>query len=238
MEILPVKTRALLAPKDDLFSALDEALPVLREGDVLCVTSKVVSIHQGRTQPVDDSSRKDDLAKQEADYWIPREETPNGYVMHTIKNNTLIASAGIDESNGNGHYIFWPARPDEAAQEIRDYYQKKFSLRNLGVVITDSRCVILRRGIVGIGIGYAGFAPLKSYTKEKDIFGRPFHMEKVDVVDSLAATAVFVMGEGAEQIPAVVLRGTQVVFTEARDPDFVVPLKDDIYYPLLKVFLR
>lgn len=238
MEIITVKTRPVLPPKDDLFAILDESLPVLHECDVVCVTSKIVAIHQGRTQKIDSVVDKDELIAREADHFIPRSECPHGYVMLTIKNKTLIATAGIDESNANGHYILWPEQPDVVAVTIRQYLKKKFNLGNLAVVITDSHSLPLRRGVVGMSIGFSGLRPMKNYVGKKDIFGRPLHMTKVDVVDALATIGVLAMGEGAEQTPIAILRGApQVECVDVDDrEDFAIPTEEDIFYPLLKRF--
>lgn len=232
MKITAVKTRKFLPPKDNLINLLDK-IKELKEDSVVAVTSKVVAIAEGRCVPFTDIT-KDKLAIKEADKYISRELSPGGGILHTIKNNMLIASAGVDESNGNNYYILWPKDPTRSAEEIWAYLKKRFKLQNLGVIITDSRLVPLRRGVVGIAIGYFGFKPIKDYRGKKDIFGREFKMETSNLPDSLAAAAVLVMGEGAEIQPIAVIEDCPgLEFTSITDNSLIIEEKEDMFYPFL-----
>jgi len=239
MKLTAIKTRVFVPPQDDLYKLLDEFLPELKEKEVVFVTSKIVAIHQGRCIPVSEVKDKDDLIKQEADYYIPRADSPNNYVVLTIKDHTLIPSAGIDESNANKHYILWPKEINKTATDIKNYLQNKFNIKNLGIIITDSRCTPFRYGVVGVAIGYSGIKPLKNYVGSSDIFGRQLKVSKVNIIDSLAATAVLCMGEGAEQTPLALASELEslVEFTnEDMTEEIFIPKEEDIYYPLLKDF--
>ena len=240
MLIIPVKTRVLVPPKDDLLAAIQGALPKIEEYSILAVTSKVVSIWQGRCVAKSEYPDKDELIKKEADKYLPRDFVPNRWVMHTIKNNLFIPSAGIDESNGNNYYILWPREPMAAAREIWEWTRKTYGVHDLGVVITDSHTIPLRRGTLGISLGYCGFTPIRDYRGEKDIFGREFIIQVADIADGLAAAAVLAMGEGQETTPLAVI--TEIPFVEFTDkshaPDkpftsFEIEEKEDLYYPLL-----
>ncbi|MDD5147072.1 MAG: coenzyme F420-0:L-glutamate ligase [Candidatus Daviesbacteria bacterium] len=238
MKIKAIKTRKFLPPKDDLWELLS-AVKSLKENCVVAVTSKVVAVGEGRCVPLNKVT-KDELAIQESDKYIPRELSPGGHILHTIKDNMLIASAGIDESNGAGFYILWPKNPKLSAKLIWEFLKKKFKLQNLGVIITDSRLVPLRRGVVGIAIGYFGFKPLKDYRKTKDIFGREFEMETSNFPDSLATAAVLIMGEGSELQPIAILEdipGLKFLQKEFKPKteydDFKIPEKEDMFYPFL-----
>lgn len=238
MIVKAIKTRKFLPPKDDLWELLSN-IKSLKENSVVAVTSKVVSVGEGRCIPVEKYPDKDELVIQETDKYLPRNMAPHGLVMHTIKNNFFVASAGIDESNGAGYYILWPQDPQKSAKKIWEFLRKKFSLRNLGVIITDSRLTPLKRGVVGIAIGYFGFKPIRDYRGKKDIFGREFKMETSNLPDSLATAAVLEMGEGEEQTPLSVI--TDVPYIEfvkslskekIGDFSFKIPEKEDIFYPL------
>ena len=240
MIITPIKTRVLVPPQDDLLPAIGDALSCLEENSVLAITSKVVSIWQGQCVPKEKFLDKDELIKKEADRFLPREVAPNRWVMHTIKNNLFIASAGIDESNARGHYILWPKNPKETAQELWQWTREKYRVQNLGIIITDSHSNPLRRGTLGIALAYYGFVPIKDYRGELDIFGREFVMEAADIADAFAAAAVVTMGEGKETMPVAVI--TDIPFVEFIDKpytpekpfsEFEIEEKDDIYYPLL-----
>ena len=70
--------------------------------------------------------------------------SPGGHVMLTMKNNILIPTAGIDESNGKGYYILWPKDPYQSAKKIYNFIKQEFKLNNFGIIISDSHCVPLR----------------------------------------------------------------------------------------------
>ena len=124
MQFIPIKTRTVLPPKDDLFSVFDEYLPPLKEGDILLVTSKVLGIHQGRCIPISEVSDKYALMRKEAEKYLEPDYSAKYPIMLTLKHHTLIASAGIDESNANGYYVFWPENIQQTAREIWEYVRK------------------------------------------------------------------------------------------------------------------
>ena len=101
-----------------------------------------------------------------------------------MKHNLIIPSSGIDESNGDGYYILWPADPQKTANEIREYLTEKHSLGKLGVVITDSKTTPLRWGVTGVSVSHSGFAALNDYIGTKDIFGRELHFTKTNIMDA------------------------------------------------------
>lgn len=232
MLVKPIKTRKFLPPRDDLWELL-KSIKSLKENSVVAITSKIVSIGEGRCIRISYIKDKDDLAAAEADKYLPREYVPNKLLLHTIKNNILVASSGIDESNGNGYYILWPKNSQKSAKKIWEFLRKRFKIKNLGVIITDSRLIPLRRGVVGIAIGYCGFKPLKSYIGKKDLFGRKFVMETSNIPDSLASAAVLEMGEGNESYPIAVISDiSNIVFSEGNFK-LGISEKEDMFYPFL-----
>ncbi len=238
MRFIPVKTRAMLPPRDNIYPVLDEFLPRLREGDVLFITSKVLAIHQGRCVALASGKKKTALIKKEAERYVASglKSWPDLYL--TVKGHTLIANAGIDESNARGYYILWPRRPAALAKEIRNYLRKKHGIKKLAVIVTDSHIIPMRRGVVGIAIGFHGLQPLYDYRGKPDIFGRLLKHTTQNIVDALAAMAVLIMGEGRERTPVVILRGAKFVTFTDKDTyrQSVVDVKDDIYAPLFKAF--
>lgn len=232
MIVKAIRTRKFLPPQDDLKELLS-AIKLLEEDSIVAITSKVVSIGEGRCIPIG-SLNKDQIAIKEADKYLPREFSPQGFILHTIKNNMLVASSGIDESNGANYYILWPKDPTKSAKKIWQILRKKFAIKNLGVIITDSRLVPLRRGVVGIAIAYYGFQPLKDYRRTKDLFGREFLMETSNLPDSLATAAVLEMGEGAESQPIAIISDiSDIHFTKKEDNSLEIVEKEDMFYPFL-----
>lgn len=198
MIVTAIKTPPIVSGQQTITSVLDEALSDLPEKSVLVVTSKIVSLCEGRTIPAD-TVDKEQLIYREADlYCVPPVTARPSRYHYTIVNNTLIPAAGIDESNGNGNYILWPRDPMASANLIRDYARKRFHREKIGVVITDSTIFPSRWGTLGIAIAHSGFRPIKNYIGTPDIFGRPLIMSKSNIAGGLAAAAVLCMGEAAE----------------------------------------
>lgn len=238
MQFIPIKTRIFLPPKDDIYKLIDESFPKLQEKDIVLVTSKILAVHQGLCVPIDSVTDKDKLIIEESEKYIPRDECPNGYVLLTVKNKTLIPTSGIDESNGDGYYILWPREINKSAKEICEYLKNKHGLKDLAVIITDSHTIPLRYGVLGISIGFYGLNPLIDHIGRPDIFGREIKMSRTNVVDALSVAGVLLMGECDEKIPFLVIRDADFVEFTIEDmyEDFVIPEDEDIYYPLLKVF--
>jgi putative folate metabolism gamma-glutamate ligase len=240
MIIKTIKTKILLPPQDDLLTAMKKSLPKLKEKSVVAITSKVVSIWQGRCVPVDEYPDRDKLIAEEADEYLPREFVPGAWCVQSIKNNLLIPSAGIDESNANHHYILWPRDPRGAARRIRQWLKKTYRVKNIGVIITDSHTIPLRRGVLGISLAHCGFSPLKDYRGKPDIFGRQLQMTQTNIADGLAAAAVMLMGEGSECTPLAVIEDVPwIKFADrpirSRKPfsSLEIKTKEDLYYPLI-----
>ncbi len=238
MEVHAIKTRKFLPPKDNLWDLLS-SIKSLKENSVVVITSKVVAIGEGECIEISKIS-KDDLIISEADKYLSRSDTPGGLIMYTLKNNMLVASSGIDESNGAGYYILWPKNPNKSAKKIWQYLKDKFNLKNLGIIITDSRLIPLRQGVVGYSIGYFGFKPIKDYRGKEDIFGRKFEMETSNIPDSLASAAVIEMGEGSECKPlAIISEILDIEFISKEfkpqkgDFGFDIDEKKDVFYPFL-----
>ena len=232
MKIQAIKTRIFL-PKENLLKFVAGYLPKIKEKTILVVTSKIVALAEGRTVPFINRKQKAKLIKQENDFVLSTK-----YVCLTVKDGQVMANAGVDESNANGQLILLPKDSFRTARLIRNHFKKKYKLKNLGVIITDSRCLPLRAGITGMAIGYAGFKGLKSYTRGgKDIFGRLFEYSRVDVADSLAAAAVLLMGEGDERQPLAVITGAPVEYCAKTDwQELKIDIQEDMYGPMFKIF--
>ena len=239
MEIFPVKTRLITPPKDDLLVAIIEAAPKLEERDILVVASKVVAIAEGRLVKREGTNR-DELTRQESQYYIEREATPGKVVMHALVNGQLAVFAGIDPFGE--WYVLWPEDPMKSASLLCERLKAHYGLRELGVIISDSKSTPLRRGVIGGAIGWAGFTPLYDNRKRVDLTGRPSGGSQINVADALAAAAVLVMGEGVEQTPLVVVRGASYAFLDyvakrETNTSYVVPKEEDIFAPFFNTDL-
>ncbi|HUT21533.1 MAG TPA: coenzyme F420-0:L-glutamate ligase [Anaerolineae bacterium] len=238
MRVQPIKTHPITGQDDVLLAILDRYLTTFQDGTILAITSKIVSICQGRTIPVAEAD-KQDLIEQEADYWLPPEANRYG-VSLTIVDHVLIPMAGVDESNAAGHYILWPRDPQHVANQVRGYLGARFALNHVGVIITDSKTTPLRWGVTGVAIAHSGFLAVNDLVGHPDLFGRPLHMTKVDVADALAAAAVLVMGEADEGTPLALIEDLPFVTFQARDPTPAelearwIDMEADLYAPLLQ----
>jgi len=236
MEFIPVKTRRLDPPQDDLYAALDDALTEVKEGDVVAVSSKVVAIDEGNCVPIEGTDKKK-LVEEESDLLIPRSYWTSPL---TIVKNAFIGTSGVDESNSGDYYVKLPSDSFESAQKIHSYLTERFNLKNVGVVITDSHSSPLRRGASGISISFWGIKPTINHIGEEDLFGREMQIEVSNVVDGLAAGASLVMGEVAEQQPIIIIRDIpSLTFVEGNQmEEAYVPFHEDTYRVLYEKFLN
>lgn len=237
MHVEAVKTRVVTTKTNSLEDILDEALPVLKEGSIVAVTSKIVAICEGSVVPYGDIS-KEDLVISESDLYMPFSDSSYGYSF-TITDNKLIPMAGIDESNGEGYYILWPRNPQQTANRIRHHLALKYKLQKVGVIVTDSTCQPLKRGTTGVSLAHSGFHALRNYIGAPDLFGRPFGVTQANLAEGLAASAVFAMGEGAERTPLCVITDAPNILFIDRDPtdaelsENTISLKEDLFAPFL-----
>lgn len=234
MHVLSYRLRPLLPPKDDLLKAIRASRVSIKNGDVVAIASKAVSISEGRCVPMA-GSNKEELIRGEADrYFKPTRSRHRR--LFTIAKGILVGSAGIDESNGAEHYILYPKNPLKSAKRLRHWLMQKYGVRKLGLIITDSASLPLRRGAIGFALAWDGFDPLRDYRGTPDLFGRPFKIEIANLADALAASAVLAMGEGKEQRPVAVIRSARnIVFkNRPRNADqLMVSPEDDLFAPLL-----
>lgn len=238
MIVQPIQTGRIQLAEQSLFRLLDRHVVALEEGTVLAITSKLVALCQGRFFRAD-AVDKQTLIEQEADCFLPP-QCNRHHVALTIKERRLIPSAGIDESNGDGHYVLWPEQPQCVANAVRACLRDRFSRRRIGVLITDSTTAPLRVGVTGMAVAHSGFLALNDYVGTPDVFGRPLRLTQVNVADALAAAAVLVMGEGNEQTPLALITDLPFVTFQNRDPleaeltALRIELEDDLYAPLLQ----
>ena len=237
MNITALKTNRIDSDNPpNLLSILQRYLQSFKEQSILAITSKIVAICEGRVIKIGQIDKLD-LIHKEAEFYLRPDH--QYHISLTIKNNLLVPTAGIDESNGNGYYILWPKNPQKTANTVRSYLQNRFNLHKVGVVITDSKTTPLRWGTTGTALAHSGFAPLNNYIGTKDIFGRKLKVTYANIMDALAAGAVLVMGEGNEQTPLAVIQDVPFVKFQNRNPtnkelnNLKIDLKDDLYGSLL-----
>lgn len=240
MIITPIKTRIANPPQDDVYDIIEQANLQLQEKDIVVITTKLLAIHQGRCILIDDVPNKDDLIIQEAERFLPRNMVPGGHAIIAIKNQALLGSAGIDESNGNGYYILLPENIPDLLKEIHTFLLKKFKLKELGLITTDSHTVPFHYGTIGVALGSHGFKVLYDYRGTKDLFDRPLKMTQKNIADGLAAAAVIIMGEGSESTPISIIRDIpNIKFIDGSGYDeLLIPPDQDLYASMFSNFQK
>lgn len=227
MIVQPKKTR-VFQEGEDLLEFILRYYKSLPEKSVLVVTSKIVALAERRTVVVKNKKEKEDWIRAESEVAIPTK-----HVWLTIRDGMVMASAGIDESNADGKLILLPKDSFQTAKILRQQLREKYGIQELGVLITDSRTVPLRAGVTGVALGYAGFRGVRDYRGTADIFGRKMKFSRTDVADSLATTAVLVMGEGREQHPLAIIKKSPIEFCErVNRKELHIDIHEDMYQPL------
>ena len=238
MKLTAYKTPVVRVGSHDLYELIDSVLPSVPEGSIIAIAGKIVSLCEGRVVPVEQID-KDELIKQEAQQYLPRHLSSYN-VSFTITRNMLLPTAGIDESNADGHYILWPKDLQASANAIRQHIVTKHGLQKVGVILTDSTTRAMQWGVTGVALAYSGFVPLKNYIGEPDIFGRVMQFETSSMSNGLAAAAVVMMGEGAEQTPIALIEDLPFIEFQNRNPtdeeltNLRIKPEDDLYWPLIQ----
>ncbi|SNS91235.1 coenzyme F420-0:L-glutamate ligase / coenzyme F420-1:gamma-L-glutamate ligase [Asanoa hainanensis] len=208
LEVLPVEGIGDVRPGDDLAAAITTAAPWLRAGDVLVVTSKIVSKAEGSLVdvPVDGDERavaRDEVLRAETARPVARRgqtrivQTHHGFVM---------ASAGIDASNvDRAHLVLLPKDPDASARALRTTLRERHGL-DVAVVISDTMGRPWRNGLTDVALGAAGISAIRDHRGEVDPYGNELSITQMAVVDELAAAGELVKGKCA-QVPVAVVRG-------------------------------
>ncbi len=124
-------------------------------------------------------------------------------------------------------------------ERLRSTLQERTGLKEFGMIMTDSRSGPLRLGVVGVSLAFAGFHPVRNQVGDLDLFGRPLKITKVNLVDSLAAAAVLMMGEANEQCPLAMICNAPLDFTESWNrADLEVRSSEDMYLPLYQHLMK
>lgn len=226
MNVTPIKTR-VFREGEDLSAFIGQHIHAVPERTVLAVTSKIVALAEKRTADAAEEAR---VIREESEW---QRETKYGSL--TLKDGLYMWNAGIDSSNADGRIVLLPNDSFAAAGALRTTLAAYFNVRELGIVITDSRIMPLRAGVVGIALGYAGFRGLRDYRGNPDIFGRRLKYTQTDIADNLASAAVLTMGEGSEQQPLCVITDAPIEFAGTVDSqELRVPPDEDMYGPLFR----
>ena len=248
MIVYPVKSVRIIEPGMDivevLFRSLAEKGLRLKNGDIIAITSKVVSYMQRRIARLDEIEPSQQALNLASKYGIEpaicqliienADEIVGGvpgYIL-TVKDGVVMGNAGIDRSNSPPGYVILPVRnPMKTAAELRRRISRKSSKR-VSVLIVDSRVEPLRRGTIGVAVGVSGFIPVVDERGKPDLYGKPLRVTRRAVADELASTAELYMCERDEKVPFVLFRNAPVEYTdvEYRISDLSIDRKSCLFF--------
>jgi coenzyme F420-0:L-glutamate ligase/coenzyme F420-1:gamma-L-glutamate ligase len=208
VQILPVTGLPEFRPGDDLAAAICTAAPWLRDGDVVVVTSKVVSKCEGRIVPApQDAEERDALRRRLIDDEAVRVLARKGRTLITANRYGLVqAAAGVDGSNvATTELALLPEDPDASAARLRTALQQRCGA-DVAVILTDTMGRAWRNGQTDAAIGSAGIPVLHSYAGSHDRHGNELQVTEVAVADEVAAASDLVKGK-LTGVPVAVVRG-------------------------------
>jgi coenzyme F420-0:L-glutamate ligase/coenzyme F420-1:gamma-L-glutamate ligase len=223
LQLFTLTTLPEIQPGDDLAALISQAAETsLAPADIVVLAQKIVSKAEGRQVRLADitpSSRAISLAalceKDPRLVELVLSETEE--VVRCTRNILIVrhrlgmtvANAGIDQSNienGDGHALLLPLDPDASAAALHRALSK-IAGGPVGIVINDSFGRPWRKGTCGTAIGCAGVESLMDLRGRPDRFGRALRTSELGLADEIAAAASLVMGQAAEGVPVVIVRG-------------------------------
>jgi coenzyme F420-0:L-glutamate ligase/coenzyme F420-1:gamma-L-glutamate ligase len=252
LSITPLLQIPLIRPGDDLTEILLNSLPAahltIEDSDIFVLAHKIVSKAENRLVNLNKviTSEKARTVAQEAGKdprlveLILRESKElvrvrPGTIIAEHKLGFLCANAGIDHSNVQGEggnpedwVLLLPENPDQSALAIRRKI-KLLTGHRIGVLIIDSHGRAWREGAVGTTIGLSGIPGIVDRRGWKDLFGYQLRVTTIAAADELAGAASLVMGEAAEKIPAVHVRGFPYPLAEGSLGEIIRPKEKDLF---------
>jgi coenzyme F420-0:L-glutamate ligase/coenzyme F420-1:gamma-L-glutamate ligase len=247
VSVIPVAGIGEIQPGDDLARLLGDALQGAKiepmPHDVLVVAQKAVSKAQNRyvdlggIEPSPEAIRLGSVTRKDPrlvqlvlseSTQVLRSKPDVLIVRHRL--GYVMANAGIDRSNvgGTDRVLLLPEDPDGAAAALRSSFGVLLGVE-MGVVISDSFGRPWRKGVTNVALGAAGVPALVDRRGDTDRNGRRLEVTEVAFADLIASAAGLVMGEGAEGVPAALVRG--LAWSAAHRPaaSLLRPLAEDLF---------
>jgi coenzyme F420-0:L-glutamate ligase len=207
LAVLPVRGLPEFSPGDDLAGAIAGAAPWLADGDVVVVTSKVVSKVEDRLVRVPPGTDREDARQRAIDAETVRVVARRGPLkIVETRQGWVVAAAGIDASNVAGDLlVLLPEDADASARALRARLRELAGVQ-VAVVVSDTFGRTWRDGLTDVAVGSAGIAALTDHRGDLDVHGNRLETTQVAVVDELAAAADLVKGK-LGGVPVAVVRG-------------------------------
>lgn len=231
IQILPITGLPRFRAGDDLAGALATAADWLRTGDILVVTSKIISKVEGRMVPAPTDPEARDIARRAlVDSEAVRVVARKGRTLITENKLGIVqAASGVDGSNVDGDELaLLPTDPDASAAALRASLRDRLRI-DVAVLITDTMGRAWRVGQTDVAIGAAGIAVTHPYEGSVDEYGNPLIVTDIAVADELAAAADLVKGKLGE-IPVAVVRGLTPRGNGTTARDLLRPGEEDLFW--------
>ncbi|MCG5218394.1 coenzyme F420-0:L-glutamate ligase [Streptosporangium sp. KLBMP 9127] len=212
-------------PGDDVAGLIAAASPGLADGDIVVITSKIVSKAEGRIQTAAD--RTEAIRQETVRVVARRGET----VISQTRHGLVMAAAGVDASNTDpGTVLLLPHDPDASARRIRAGLRKRLGVR-VGVILSDTFGRPWRNGLTDVAIGAAGVVPIDDFRGLSDTYGNLLSATVTALADELAAAGELVKSK-LSAVPVAVVRGLPNLVTDYDGPGAAVlvrPADEDLF---------
>ena len=227
LTMLPVTGLPEITAGADLAGLVADAAlagPGLLDGDIVVITSKVVSKAEDRVIAGD---RESAIQSETVRVVARRGPTTISQTRHGL----VLAAAGVDESNTEpGTLVLLPLDPDGSAERLRKAMSERAGVR-LGVIITDTMGRPWRAGQTDTAIGAAGVTPLRDHRGQADTFGNVLEVTVAAVADEIAAAADLIK-QKTTGVPVAIVRGLSELVTDAAGPGaaaIIRPAGEDMF---------
>ena len=242
----------LIQPGDNIakiiFDAIKNQNTKIEEGNILVVTSKIISKAENRLRNISEVSTSENAnIIGAATFRDPRLVelilSESNEVVRATRQAIIVehhsgficANAGIDHSNVRGNYgnnddwyLLLPEDSDRSANIIREYFLEKTGI-NVGVLIVDSHGRPWRKGTVGAVIGVSNVPAIVDLRGHTDIFGYKLRISEVAAADELAGAASLMMGQADEMIPAVLIKGFPYALRSSSTQELLRTKNSDLF---------
>jgi coenzyme F420-0:L-glutamate ligase/coenzyme F420-1:gamma-L-glutamate ligase len=224
LTVIPVPGLPEIGAGADLAAMISDSAADLRDGDILVVTSKIISKAEGRVIRGD---RQAAIDAETVRVVARRGPTTIAVTRHGL----VLAAAGVDGSNtAPGTVVLLPEDPDGSARRLRKALSDRRQV-TVGVIITDTMGRPWRTGQTDTAIGAAGVVPLRDHRGQADTFGNPLEVTVAAVADELAGAADLVKGK-TSQVPVAIVRGLAELVTGPDGPGaaaLIRPAAEDMF---------
>lgn len=246
VSIIPLPNLPLVTRGDDLtaliINGLSNSGEKLEDNDILVISQKVVSKAEGNMVDLNDVTPSREAQKLAGEvgkdprivHLILKESKrvvrkSRGVLITEHKKGWICADAGVDFSNVPGSSVtLLPEDPDRTAGAIRNCIREHLKV-DIAVLICDSQGRPFRMGSVGVALGYAGLAGLVSRIEDEDLYHYRLQHTQIAVADQVASSALLVMGETNEGVPAAIVRGLDLSHKRGTGQELIRPADEDLF---------